>query len=181
MNLQLKIYQPDKISSQDLVDIETFRFSDKQHDDLIIDREYNPLSTYCVYYLDDVIVSTIKVMTKNSGTDILPIEYAIKPNKSYFDVLNKFPVCEMGGLKISENLSFKQKYVILNKTIRECTRQLILLKNKMIYVSCKESLESMYTLKFGFNFETNVFYGDDKYSALSRPANWVNTPWESKN
>jgi len=184
--LRSEIFKPGKINPQTLLDVEEFRFPlsmpyETRIKELEIDRRYNDNSTFIVFYNEeDVVASTIRIIHKLDKEDKLPVEFSKHVDSGCpFEIPKSFiPVCEIGGLKVSDDVPFRMRYKTVLKTIKTCVDYIWAEKFNGVYITCNGNLESFYRKKFSFNFASLVTYDDNSsYHALYRNSDFNGTPF----
>jgi len=194
----IEIYEIGSLSAAMQKKIEDFRFPvcefasfDEREKELVYDRIYINRSVYIVYNspLDPAtIVAVARIISKRSPEEKLPVEFAsvisaVNNTKcvagssfktEYFD--ERFPVCEIGGLRASgldpeKGITVKLRYRAIDEVMRQCDKQVHDRRYKSFFLTCigTPHMERLYHDKFLFDEVATISYnGTQNWKALWR-------------
>lgn len=149
------------------------------------DQEYNNRTVYVIVHLNDAIVGVARLIGKFKETDRLPIEYgiveAIESGSEVPAILkvgkllqidpSVFPVCEIGGLRVSGSLGMRLRCRVLDLIMKTCHAE----SHKRKEFSCffltgidAPHMKKLYTDKVFFNEFARVRYGREIWKAFWR-------------
>lgn len=129
--MSCQLFEQGKIAFRTLMEIEEFRFPfstpyEDRIQELELDRLYHDRSTYILSYQDGKLAGTVRIISKESCEEKLPIEYARLESGEFFQLPLRNYACEIGGLKIDESLPLKTRYLILNELLTMCANQIVI-------------------------------------------------------
>lgn len=203
----IQVFEPGMLPGSLQKRIEEFRFPlceypspAEREKELEYDRMYLKRSVYVIYYSPFDFTSFIavaRIIEKHCPEEKLPIEFSTvvsttvesptSPKRNinegsfpidYYD--NRFPVCEIGGLRAAEidetkGITAKVRFRALKEVIIACDKYVHKKEFKSYFLSCigTEHMERLYHDKCFFNEVATISFGKGKtWKALWRnPAN----------
>ena len=167
--------------------LESFRFSglsdEHRQRDLLYDLDYNDRSVYVMVLHNDDIGGVARIITKAQDMDMLPIEYGrvietvcktvpavLKTDVPVLIDPSILPVCEIGGLKISESLGMRLKCRVLDLIMKTCHAEIHRRKFTCFFLTSRDSphMGRLYTDKVFFQEFARIRYGSEVWRALWR-------------
>ena len=174
--------------------IEEFRFPLSEYPspaerekELEYDRMYLKRSVYVIYYspIDPTsFLAVARIIEKRAPEEKLPVEFATvvsttaesatSPERDinggpfpvdYYD--NRFPVCEIGGLRAAEidearGITLKARYRAIDEVMKQCGKQVLDRGYKSSFITCigKPQMERLYHDKFFFDEVAMITYNN---------------------
>jgi len=176
----VKVFREGQIPVKDMLAVEEFRIpmaTPLRERELEIDRMYNNRAAYFVKYGGKEVLATARIISKKSSTDKLPIEFSRTVTGLEFPLCVTPPVCEIGGLKVADNLSRSDRYDAITEVLFECCHYVLEKKFLKIFASCQSDVLRFYQSKFSFELISKIFYGNKEFFAISRDIGNFGTPW----
>lgn len=168
--------------------LEAFRFSglsdEHRQRELQYDKDYNDRSVYVMVLHNDDIGGVARIIGKTRDMDMLPVEYGkiietsgktdvpavLKTDVPVLIDPSILPVCEIGGLKISESLGMRLKCRVLDLVMKTCHAEIHRRKFNCFFLTSRDSphMGRLYTDKVFFQEFARIRYGSEVWRALWR-------------
>jgi hypothetical protein len=190
----IRVFEPGLLPESLQKRIEEFRFPLSEYPspaerekELDYDRMYLKRSVYVIYYSPfdfTSFVAVARIIEKRTPEEKLPVEFATvfsttvdsktSPKRDingglfpvdYYD--NRFPVCEIGGLRAAEidpakGITLKARYRAIDEVMKQCDKQVHDRGYKSFFLTCMGTphMERLYHDKFFFDEVSTITYNN---------------------